>query len=122
MALFSAQRPWRLGYLQRARQMADRRAARWAQRDRAAQECAALGHRKRSAGCDTQKSEPSGGQSRQLLGCVRSQNTQTFEFAGTVADYYKVVKVAYIAAHAVDPQVVIHLAGLTYFQDVVYSR
>ena len=53
---------------------------------------------------------------------IRPENTQYFEFAGSVRDYYNVVKVAYKAAHAADPQVLIHLAGLTYWQDVTYNR
>jgi hypothetical protein len=53
---------------------------------------------------------------------IRPENTSQFEFAGTVEDYYQTVKVAYKAAHATDPQVVIHLAGFTYWHDVVYQR
>ncbi|HLY25735.1 MAG TPA: hypothetical protein VKQ72_05305 [Aggregatilineales bacterium] len=53
---------------------------------------------------------------------IRPQNTTDFEFAGSVDDYYKLVKVAYKTAHANDPQAVIHLAGFTYWQDVVHNR
>jgi hypothetical protein len=53
---------------------------------------------------------------------IRPEETQQFEFAGTVEDYYKVVKVAYKAAKAADPQAVIHLAGFTFWQDVVHER
>ncbi len=53
---------------------------------------------------------------------IRPEDTQYFEFAGDVKDYYNVVKVAYKAAHAADPKVVIHLAGFTFWQDVVHNR
>ncbi len=53
---------------------------------------------------------------------IRPQNTQLFEFAGSVSDYYKIVKVGYKAAHAADPHVVIHLAGLTFWHDVIHDR
>jgi hypothetical protein len=45
-----------------------------------------------------------------------------FEFAGDITDYYKTLKVAYKAAHAADPNAVIHLAGLTYWFDKVFER
>jgi hypothetical protein len=44
------------------------------------------------------------------------------QFNGTVADYYHLVKVAYLAARQANPNAVIHLAGLTYHHDVVYKR
>lgn len=44
------------------------------------------------------------------------------EFEGSVADYYQLVKVAYQVMKASDPQAVIHLAGLTYWHDVVSGR
>jgi len=44
------------------------------------------------------------------------------QFEGTVADYYQLVKVAYLVAKAENPNAVIHLAGLTYHHDVVYKR
>src|SRR5262249_49480172 len=53
---------------------------------------------------------------------IRPQNTTFFEFAGSVKDYYQVLKVAYKVAHATDPDAVIHLAGFTYWHDVVYNR
>ncbi|MCC7450136.1 MAG: hypothetical protein IT324_22150 [Anaerolineae bacterium] len=53
---------------------------------------------------------------------IRPEDTQRFEFAGTVDDYYRVLKVAYQAAHAADPKAVIHLAGLTFWEDVVHER
>ncbi len=42
------------------------------------------------------------------------------EWCGSVEEYYRLVKVAYIAAHQVNPDVVIHLAGLTYHHDQEY--
>ena len=53
---------------------------------------------------------------------IRPEDTQMFEFAGTLKDYYQMVKVAYKAAKATDPKVVIHLAGLTIWQDIVHQR
>jgi hypothetical protein len=53
---------------------------------------------------------------------IRPQNTKNFEFAGSVKDYYQMVKVAYKVAHATDPDAVIHLAGFTYWHDVLYNR
>jgi len=53
---------------------------------------------------------------------IRPENTQQFEFAGDVEDYYKTLKVAYKAAKSVDPQAIIHMAGLTYWHDVTYER
>ena len=41
---------------------------------------------------------------------------------GSVADYYQLVKVAYLAAHEVDPDVQIHLGGLTYWHNPGYLR
>ncbi len=53
---------------------------------------------------------------------IRPEDTQQFEFAGTVEDYYRMVKVAYKTAKAADPLAVIHLAGFTFWQDVVHNR
>jgi hypothetical protein len=44
------------------------------------------------------------------------------EWCGSIEEYYQMLKVAYLAAHEVDPDVVIHLAGLTYFHDTVHGR
>jgi len=44
------------------------------------------------------------------------------EWCGSVEDYYRLLKVAYLAAHEVNPQVTIHLAGLTYWHDVTSGR
>jgi hypothetical protein len=45
-----------------------------------------------------------------------------FEFAGTIQEYYKVLKTAYKVAHATDSKAVIHLAGLTYWHDIAAVR
>ena len=49
-------------------------------------------------------------------------DTQTYgnEWCGSMADYYRLLKVAYLAAHQVDPDVRIHLAGLTFWHDRDY--
>jgi len=39
-----------------------------------------------------------------------------------VEDYYQLLKVAYVVAKQANPNAVIHLAGLTYWHDVVYQR
>jgi hypothetical protein len=44
------------------------------------------------------------------------------QFDGSVADYYQLVKVAYLVAKQENPNAVIHLAGLTYHHDVVHKR
>jgi len=41
---------------------------------------------------------------------------------GSPADYYQLVKVAYLAAHEVNPEVQIHLGGLTYWHNPTYLR
>jgi hypothetical protein len=43
-------------------------------------------------------------------------------WAGSVEDYYQLLKVAYLAAKEVNPNCVIHLTGLTYWWDWVYGR
>jgi len=45
-----------------------------------------------------------------------------YEFAGSVSDYYQLVKVAYRVMKDVDPEAVIHLAGLTWWHDQGYLR
>ena len=40
-----------------------------------------------------------------------------FEFAGSAADYYRLLKVAYLAIKETDPEAVIHLAGITWWHD-----
>ncbi len=44
------------------------------------------------------------------------------QWGGTVADYYQLVKVAYLAAKEENPNAVIHLAGVTWHHDVVHKR
>ncbi|HSD83628.1 MAG TPA: hypothetical protein VLG46_07210, partial [Anaerolineae bacterium] len=44
------------------------------------------------------------------------------QWGGTVADYYQLVKVAYLAAKLENPNAMIHLAGLTWHHDVVHKR
>lgn len=44
------------------------------------------------------------------------------EWAGSVEDYYQLVKVAYLVLKEADPQATVHLAGLTYWHDVVAGR
>ena len=44
------------------------------------------------------------------------------EFAGSLADYTQLLKVAYVVMKETDPQAVIHLAGLTYWHDTNYLR
>jgi len=43
-----------------------------------------------------------------------------YEYAGSVTDYYQLVKVAYKVMKEVDPNAVIHLAGLTWWHDQTY--
>lgn len=42
------------------------------------------------------------------------------EFSGTVQDYFRMLKVAYLVIKDEDPQAVIHLAGLTWWHDQGY--
>jgi len=44
------------------------------------------------------------------------------EWCGSLDDYYRLLKVAYLAAHEVDPDAQIHLAGLTFWHDRDYLR
>lgn len=44
--------------------------------------------------------------------------TYGFEFEGTLEDYYRMLKVAYLAAKAGNSAAVIHLAGTTYWHNV----
>jgi hypothetical protein len=48
--------------------------------------------------------------------------TYGVEWCGTIEQYYQLLKVAYIAAHQVNPNVTIHLAGLTFHHDRTYLR
>ncbi|HEY66728.1 MAG TPA: hypothetical protein G4N97_00465 [Thermoflexia bacterium] len=49
-------------------------------------------------------------------------DTYGAEWCGSVEEYYQLLKVAYLAAHQVNPSVTIHLAGLTYWHDRSYLR
>lgn len=42
------------------------------------------------------------------------------EWCGSVEEYYQLLKVAYLAAHEANPNVAIHLAGLTFHHDKTY--
>jgi len=44
------------------------------------------------------------------------------EFAGSMRDYYQLLKVAYKSIKAVDPDATIHLGGMTYWHDPGYLR
>ncbi|MEA3341773.1 MAG: hypothetical protein U9R15_17550, partial [Chloroflexota bacterium] len=44
------------------------------------------------------------------------------EWCGSVEEYYRLLKVAYLAAHQANPDVTIHLAGLTRWHDPGYLR
>lgn len=44
------------------------------------------------------------------------------EWAGSVEEYYRLLKVAYLVLKEEDPQATVHLAGLTYWHDVVSGR
>ncbi len=48
--------------------------------------------------------------------------TYGVEWCGTIEQYYQLLKVAYVAAHQANPNVTIHLAGLTYHHDRTYLR
>ncbi len=45
-----------------------------------------------------------------------------YEFAGSVADYYQLLKVAYKVMKEADPDAVIHLAGLTWWHDQTFLK
>lgn len=47
-----------------------------------------------------------------------SPDTYGFEFEGDLEDYFRLLRVAYLAAKAGNPAAVIHLAGTTYWHDV----
>ncbi len=48
--------------------------------------------------------------------------THGAEWCGTAAEYYQLLKVAYLAAHQANPDVTIHLAGTTTWHDKTYLR
>jgi hypothetical protein len=51
-----------------------------------------------------------------------SPDTYGAEWCGSVAEYYRLLKVAYLAAHQANPDAAIHLAALTYWHDNTYLR
>ncbi len=53
---------------------------------------------------------------------IRPEDGSQYEFSGSEMDYYHIVKVAYKTAHAADSKVVVHLAGMTWWHDVVNNR
>jgi hypothetical protein len=44
------------------------------------------------------------------------------EWCGSMEDYYRLLQVAYLAAHQANPNVTIHLAALTFWHDRTYLR
>ena len=51
-----------------------------------------------------------------------SRDTYGYEFEGSLEDYARLLKVAYLAAHEGNPDAIIHLAGTTYWHDVNAHR
>lgn len=51
-----------------------------------------------------------------------TSDTYGYEFAGSVEDYYKLLKVAYQVIKDVDPEATIHLAGVTWWHDQTFLR
>ena len=49
-------------------------------------------------------------------------DTYGAEWCGSVEEYYLLLKVAYLAAHQANPDVTIHLAGMTTWHDKTYLR
>ncbi|MBL7065812.1 MAG: hypothetical protein ISS49_16675 [Anaerolineae bacterium] len=49
-------------------------------------------------------------------------DTFSAEWCGSIEEYYQLLKVAYLAAHQANPNVVIHMTGLTYFHDIEFGR
>lgn len=48
--------------------------------------------------------------------------TYGHEWCGTMEEYYQLLKVSYLVAHQVNPNVTIHLAGMTFWHDRNYLR
>ena len=48
--------------------------------------------------------------------------TYGFEWCGSIEEYYQLLKVAYLVAHQANPDVTIHLAGMTTWHDKTYLR
>ena len=53
---------------------------------------------------------------------LRPGDLPWYEFDGGVAEYYQMLKVAYLAAKQANPHAVIHLAGMAWWPDVVAGR
>jgi hypothetical protein len=53
---------------------------------------------------------------------IRPEDTNIYEFLGEVEDYYLLLKTAYKAAKAADPDALIHLAGMSTFYDQQKGR
>ncbi|MBN2304645.1 MAG: hypothetical protein JXQ72_09225 [Anaerolineae bacterium] len=53
---------------------------------------------------------------------LRPGDITYYEFDGEVADYYQMLKVAYQAAKAANPDAVIHVAGMAWWPDVAANR
>ncbi|HET6446438.1 MAG TPA: hypothetical protein VFI27_17855 [candidate division Zixibacteria bacterium] len=51
-----------------------------------------------------------------------TSDTYGFEFAGSVEEYYRLLKVAYQVIKEEDPQATIHLAGVTWWHDQTFLR
>jgi len=51
-----------------------------------------------------------------------TSDTYGFEFAGSVEDYYQLLKVAYQVIKEEDPEATIHLAGVTWWHDQSFLR
>jgi len=53
---------------------------------------------------------------------IRPGELSSYEFDGDVADYYQMLKVAHMAAKSVNPDAVIHLAGMAWWTDKLANR
>ncbi|MBN1200267.1 MAG: hypothetical protein JXJ20_00290 [Anaerolineae bacterium] len=53
---------------------------------------------------------------------IRPGEMGWYEFDGEVEDYFKMLRVAYLAAKSVDPDAVIHIAGMAWWVDVEAGR
>lgn len=53
---------------------------------------------------------------------IRPGDLSWYEFDGSVEDYYRMLKVAYLAAKDANPDAVIHLAGMAWWVDITANR
>ncbi|MBI5958521.1 MAG: hypothetical protein HY866_07300 [Chloroflexi bacterium] len=53
---------------------------------------------------------------------LRPGEISWYEFDGDVNDYYQILKTAYLAARSVDPQAMIHVAGMAWWTDKAAGR